>query len=416
METYIIKVNLCMALVYLIYRLALRSNDNPQSNRLVLLFGAICALIVPQIHLEMGTATYSAESVVVMVESGITPVQPEPSVALPSWSIYEILYSIGVLFVSFRCISGLATLLYFYWTSPKVKKWGFRVVEVNKRISPCTFFNLLFIHPDMEHAHGIRMILAHEEVHKKQWHSMDTLLLESMTILTWFNPFVWLLKKELRLTHEYLADEQVMKSGFGLLAYQQLLFSMCVGSPASLVNQFSCRSNLEKRFKVMNHLKSIAKRNFVKTVIAIPLLAFIAMASSFSGVSEPDTLPVYKDGASKNMYKVLADNMQYPLSCRQKNIQGIVNVSFVINAKGKVEDIQAESQGLDLTLKDKDKSLVVNGYVREGVELPSASGPNEEMVNEVIRTFKLLGKFTPATEKGHPVAYRMSLQVLFKIS
>lgn len=56
-------------------------------------------------------------------------------------------------------------------------------------------------------------ILIHERAHLRLRHSLDLLAADLAGCLQWFNPAMWLLRREIRAIHEYEADEAVLASG-----------------------------------------------------------------------------------------------------------------------------------------------------------------------------------------------------------
>ena len=75
---------------------------------------------------------------------------------------------------------------------------------------PFSFFNWIFINPERHKSDEIEEIMMHELTHCQQLHSIDIIFSELFCIIFWFNPFVWLLKREVRLNLEYLADNSVL--------------------------------------------------------------------------------------------------------------------------------------------------------------------------------------------------------------
>ncbi|MCQ5178192.1 hypothetical protein NE693_16470, partial [Faecalibacterium prausnitzii] len=79
---------------------------------------------------------------------------------------------------------------------------------------------------------------------------------EILCIFFWFNPVVWLLRKEIRQNLEFLADEQVVNSGYNRKNYQYHLLRLSHQSTAvPIVNNFNV-SQLKKRIIMMNKKKT----------------------------------------------------------------------------------------------------------------------------------------------------------------
>ena len=117
---------------------------------------------------------------------------------------------------------------------------GVAVIAVDKEISPFSFFNAIYINPGLHNTQEISQILLHEQTHVKQLHSVDVMASEMLTMVFWFNPAVWLLKREIRQNLEFLADNNVLKSGFDSRIYQYHLLQLAYQTPnLELTNKFN---------------------------------------------------------------------------------------------------------------------------------------------------------------------------------
>jgi len=139
--------------------------------------------------------------------------------------------------------------------------------------TPFTFFNRIFLNQDTDlHDSSTRIIIKHEAVHARQWHTVDLLLTEFLLLFTWFFPIVLLYKKELTLLHEYQADAHVLKF-MPVKDYGVLLLSQRMGSALSMVHHLA-NSDLKKRFLKMVQPASAAwkKWSFAAMVPATALV------------------------------------------------------------------------------------------------------------------------------------------------
>ena len=124
-----------------------------------------------------------------------------------------------------------------------------------------------------------RSILTHEQAHARLGHSWDVLLLEGLQVVQWFNPFAWLLGRELKAVHEYEADEAVICQGIDAKQYQQLLVIKAVGNRLQLLANTLNRGSLKKRINMMQQQKSNRWRMLrAAFVIPVATLAVIAFA------------------------------------------------------------------------------------------------------------------------------------------
>ena len=118
-----------------------------------------------------------------------------------------------------------------------------------------------------------RQILKHEMVHIEQKHSWDKIFVEIITSLFWFNPFFYLIKKEINLIHEYLADKKALKNSDTKAFAQMLLASHFSGKQFPATSPF-LSSNLKKRLTMLK--KSKTKFSYARKILVLPILFTIA--------------------------------------------------------------------------------------------------------------------------------------------
>ena len=101
---------------------------------------------------------------------------------------------------------------------------------------PFSFFRWIFVNPKAQTEEQLQEIMIHERTHVEQWHSLDILLTELLTAFCWMNPFVWLLRREVRLNLEFLADERVVAAGSERKAYQYHLLGLAYGKNVATIS------------------------------------------------------------------------------------------------------------------------------------------------------------------------------------
>lgn len=410
MENYLTQSGISLACFYVVYWLLVRHQQNFRLNRIFILFSISISAILPMIDIQLGIGQEQIGKALDPIIISDMGNQYLPSVTKTSYSIFSIVYIVGLVVFAIRSISGLATLFFFYWRNPSKNYHGFKAVILHGKQSPFTFFNLLFINQSDYERGKIDELLIHEKVHRDQYHSIDLILMEILTIFHWFNPFVWLIKKDLKSEHEFLADEQVINKGFDKSRYQSLLLKSHEGMALYLANNFNY-SILKKRLIMMTKQKSnrILKMNYM---LALPALMLTTMVLFFNFQLEgqtgsvPDVMPQYEAGQNE-FYKVVQKNILYPKQAREENIQGTVYISFNINKNGKVGDIKAEKSKHNLFEK-----VVVVAYPNTDLK----DGKIDDLrilEDEGARIISLMGPFKPGEKNGKPVITRMTLPIEF---
>ena len=195
----------------------------------------------------------------------------KPGISLTT--LIFILYLFGVLILLTRIILLFRWIYITTKTHPKEKWHGINIIKLDKNLPPFSFINYVFLNKDLSSKNKLEQILAHEKEHIRQLHSFDLLLAHFVAIIQWFNPFVWVLQKAIKTNHEYLADRKVVRQGYNLFDYQELLLKQFITIPSvQLVNNFNLIS-IKNRIYMMNKIKSgfVAK---LKALLIIPTAIF----------------------------------------------------------------------------------------------------------------------------------------------
>ena len=155
-----------------------------------------------------------------------------------------------------------------------------RLVLVGSCSSPYSFLNTIYVNKeDYEKGAVSKEVWIHERAHVKQKHSIDILLIEFWQVLFWFNPLLWLYKREIKLNHEYLADGQVVQSDVTVPDYQHFMLHLATKEQPSFLSSPSNYSFIKSRLIMLTKKTSLSKSLGKSAIIALLML------SLFIGVS-----------------------------------------------------------------------------------------------------------------------------------
>ncbi|MEM8998903.1 MAG: M56 family metallopeptidase [Bacteroidota bacterium] len=301
MLEYLLKSTACMALLLLFYKLLLEKESIHVYKRFFLIGSILVSLIIPVLvfteYIEM-VSTVVQTQINRQVQQGMTPSgQPITDMDVIHWKkLWSTLYPIGVLIFGLRFSKHFYQILRRIKKNPKIKANFTTLVLLQEKLPPHTFFNYVFLNKDeFERKVVPNEVLVHEETHARQYHSLDVLFIEVLQVLLWFNPLLYLFKKSIKLNHEFLADSAVLKEKVNTQKYQNTLLSyLSVGSekkyqPIYMANAINY-SSIKKRFIIMKTKTS--KKSFVlRTLLLLPMLAFLLFAFSEKRTVETDTPP-----------------------------------------------------------------------------------------------------------------------------
>ena len=289
---YFLKVNVAFVLFYAFYRLLFYKDTFFKLRRASLLAFFGLALLYPLLNIQEWVKEQEPMTEVIQIYSAMLPemiVTPEVVVKtdwkgiLLSASSYMYWGVMALLFVRF--FIQLSSILLLAYRSRRTVIHGVPVYRLDKPAGPFSFFKMIFIHPESHSDKEIDEILTHECTHVFQWHSVDVMICELITVICWVNPFAWLLKREVRHNLEYLADNTVIQSGYDCKSYQYHLLGLAhhYQAAATLYNSFNVL-HLKNRISMMNKKRSHGIGR-TKYLIFIPLAAFLMLLSNIEAVA-----------------------------------------------------------------------------------------------------------------------------------
>lgn len=285
MEKFLIydfKVALLLSAFLCFYMLLMRKETWFALRRTFLLLSASLSLTLPFCVL-----TFHKEETIVMSQFPNDIIPSTSEVAENGWSSVSILYTIagtiilaGAALILAKLIADLFKLRKLLRKSEKRHMQNGTVLAIsNEDIRPFSFFHYVVI-SSAESKEISPALLAHEYEHIRRFHTIDLIFAELYLILQWFNPMAWLLRKELKLVHEFEADSYAMHQSGACGTYMRLLMrkASCYHH-FSLVNTFSHKGFLRRRFMMMSSSPS-SKKSRLKVLCILPVVAVSLMATA----------------------------------------------------------------------------------------------------------------------------------------
>ena len=289
MAIYLIKINVALMLLYGFYRLTVSRDTFFGLRRLTLWLIYAIALMVPALNLEYWVRdTPTMASMANVYADTFYPVVVVKAQA-PSITWIDMLLGIywaGVAVLSLRLVWQLFSIIRLAAISRKQEVEGITVHLLRGEGSPFSFFRWVFMYPSTLEGKQLHEVMVHECTHVSGLHSLDTLFSELFSIACWFNPFAWLMKQEVRMNLEYLADESVLSDGNARKSYQYHLLGLAYRQPnesTKIANNFNLLP-LKKRIKMMNKRRT-SEIGKAKYLLFAPLAGALLMVSNIESVA-----------------------------------------------------------------------------------------------------------------------------------
>ena len=280
---YLLKVFICSGILCGYYYIALRNKVFHRWNRFYLLASIILALIIPIVKINVFKSPNEKGTVVKMLQTInnsdeiIIEYGRHNGLQLSSTTILLSAYTLITIVFFSIFILGLYKIKRLRRKYPVTQFEGINFISTDAKGTPFSFFNSIFWNNAIDlHSRQGQQIFNHEIAHVKEKHSYDKMLANVVLIFFWMNPFFWMMKKELSMIHEFIADEQALKDSDINAFAEMILQTVYPGQNFSLTNNFF-HSPLKRRLLMFTKNKNPGVSYFSRLLV-LPLMAIIFFA------------------------------------------------------------------------------------------------------------------------------------------
>ena len=348
---YFLKINVGIIVFYIFYRLFFYKDTFFHWRRTALLCFLGVSLFYPMLNLQEWVKAH--EPMVVIADLYATTLLPEvvfEETITPTHTNWQefatnslsIIYFCGVILLFIRFIMQLTSIILLRIQCKVTEIQGVRVQILNKASGPFSFFHWIFVHPESHTQEELAEILTHEQTHAHQLHSADIMFSELICIACWFNPFIWLMKREIRNNLEYMADQRVLQTGYDYKVYQYHLLGLAHNkAAATLYNSFNVLP-LKNRIKMMNK-KRTKEIGRTKYLLFLPLAALLLIISNIEAVAR----------TTKNFAREVIQTVE-------KSTEQVTKATGQIPEQATVGEVTIPKEiPADIDITDKDPSAIM---------------------------------------------------------
>ncbi|RZK44150.1 MAG: M56 family metallopeptidase [Pedobacter sp.] len=321
---YLLEANLYLALFYGFYRLFLHNETFYSLNRNYLLISTCISFVLPIVQVSLIS---EAISQFYHNWKGYEKINQPSSImasvgsAHPETSWLFIVYLVIVLFLISKLGLGIYKITRIWLDSNKRKIDDITLIDLNTEATAFSFFNLLFINPELADQ---PTVLKHEMVHIRQKHSYDIIFFELIQAISWFNPIVLLMKKDIKLLHEYIADELTTTADIHKHEYALFLIQNSFGlRPTALANQIFNQSILKRRINMLNKKRTGGKAK-LRILLALPLVGTMLCTSTMAFTKDYGYLDLLPEKSSKSSViqeKAKIDTLKNKKAIKRNQVQ-----------------------------------------------------------------------------------------------
>ncbi len=449
---YLIKINVALILLYGFYKLIFANDTFFTWKRAILIGIYILAMLVPSLNFSYWVSTNAemtsmASSYANYVLPSVT-ITPEKAHATSWQTVFIWTYSLVVAALLLKLLWQLTSIFLLKRKCRETEINGTRICQLPGDQGPFSFFNWIFVNPARHNGKELKEILIHEQTHCRQKHSLDILFAELFGICFWLNPFAWLLKREVRINLEFIADNRTLATGFDSKQYQYHLLGLTYKKNVATVSNNFNVSPLKKRIKMMNkkRTKAIGK---AKYALFVPLIAALLLVSNIETVAREMTrtvnnipelsgltqkvsnvfnkvqteintttatktvAPLPTDSTTEAMKKVNEEASRNPeevfnLAEVMPTFPGNINVWIMKNMKYPEQAVKQKQQG----------RVIVKFIVSETGEISNPEiirGVSPLLDAEALRVVKAMPKWNPGKQNGKAVRTNYAVPITFRL-
>ena len=290
---YLVKVAVCSGILYLYYLLALRNKLFHQWNRFYLLTAVLLSLSVPLLEVTIwnNSSVQQNQAIELLTVVGSAnnyldevSVSGQSAISTTEWIIYT--YAIVSISLCMILIVSMVRIFSIIKTHAVQKLDQIKFINTHVKGTPFSFLKFIFWNMEIDlHSETGQQIFQHELVHVKEKHTLDKLFMQIILILFWANPFFWLIRKELRLVHEFIADKKsIAEHGTAALA-AMILQSAYPNRFNSITNQFF-QTSIKRRLIMLAKIQN-PRINYISRLLALPIIAITVLAFTLRTKNSP---------------------------------------------------------------------------------------------------------------------------------
>lgn len=386
---YLFEASCCLIVFYLFYHWVLRKETFFQLNRFYLLLTPVFSLFIPSLQLKkIETASaqtpvnfeFIPEAINVFQQTEVDFSEKVSSSIIANgltWGdlVLSLYISITILFLIIF-LRKLLAIRKIIKTHNVEKKANYYLVILPTLKTPFSFLNYLFWNGSLEKES--QLMLQHEQVHIRQNHSIDIIFMELLVIFFWFHPLVYLFRNAIKMTHEYLADQQITQEVGRRKEYAALLLSKAIQSSPSIASTF--HSFIKNRLEMIYKTRTPRKK-LVHLCSLLPLITMLTVLFSCDQVNSISNDPVGKiidhaEVASEDFLnkEIFADQNNL------KNGRDITKQEFDVNFR--LDELKGDKYSLSVSLQFENEAFVISPFSQDSVygHLSLTIPPSENLV------------------------------------
>ncbi len=284
---YLLKITICSAVFFGYYWFALRNKVFHGYNRFYLLAIIGFSLILPLCSIHIFQEKHAPQTSVIKMLQVVTASDEyidEVVIALPQKSSFSFIEMLPLLYlvvsiILFVMLIQMLFSIFVLWKKSepiKIEQIHFINTDAGKG-TPFSFFKYIFWNKqiDMDSPAGNR-IFKHELAHIQEHHSWDKMFINLVLIAFWINPIFWLIRRELSMIHEFIADKRAVEDG-DTEAFACMILAATYPQHQNIITNNFFYSPIKRRLMMLTKNKH-PRVNYISRLLVLPLLIVVFAA------------------------------------------------------------------------------------------------------------------------------------------
>ncbi len=413
---YLLKVSACIIVSYIFYRLLFGRDTFYSRNRYLILGMLLSSLIFPLLTISPSLLIKDTGVAIGRIGEIVTTggnIQLDASDKFARFNYINLLYIIyiaGVIFFFSTLVTGVVKTLKIIKRG-RVADAGFpKIILADEDYRPFSFYPYIVLPERLFTTPGLNEVLKHEKIHIEQRHTFDLLFMQILTALLWFNPVIWMFRRSMVLTHEFIADSKVPGDNISLKEYQYSLLNTASGGfSMPVAHKYS--NFIKKRIIMMNR-KPSKNLAALKNLMLLPLAALLLVLFSFRpALQSGDDDKKMSSASADSIVKYLATKIIYPQEAKEASAEATIYLSVEVeNGVVKECEITKNKKRVDSQILNE---IVVVAYAKNPDTNKKGRKNTKPLENECLRVAKLVTDIQIPEWKEKEVEF--TIPIIFKV-
>ena len=353
---YMLKASGIIALFYIAYILFLKKETFFTANRWFLLSGLFTAAFLPLLTITKTVIVEPTNTtpfqILMPQEENYTEAVVEEAFTINWFYVLIGIYVTIAAILLIQLVIDLFRIKTIIKGNNGKKEKQYTIIDTTGITLPFSFFSYIVYNSKAVNPEELNDILKHEKVHSSQKHSADIIISQLFSILFWFNPFIWLYKKNISQNLEFIADAEACKQADDRKNYQKTLLKFTLNEEYMGVTNHFYQPLIKKRIMMLNSPSS-KKINTLKYTFILPVMfafVFLFQIKTEAQIKETEDQTVQTDSQGNiHALEITKDISKETLKEGIKKLEKTTGCTFTITALDRNENDEISNIALTIT-------------------------------------------------------------------